>query len=169
MEEDILAQLGVNWKLLSAQLVNFGLLLFILYKFLYKPILQMLKKRAETIARSMEEARQIEESRKQTKEARQKMLKRAKEETSKMLAEAKHLGAEERQDLLKKAGKEAEELVNETKKSLLREKEGLAISLSKEMGSLVALALRNIFSKRTVSAEEQEELVKEGINSLGKI
>ena len=38
-------KLGIEPQLLLAQLVNFGIIIFVLSKFLYKPILDMLEKR----------------------------------------------------------------------------------------------------------------------------
>ena len=42
---ELFGKLGIEWKLLLAQGLNFILLLIILRKFLYKPILKMLDER----------------------------------------------------------------------------------------------------------------------------
>ncbi len=40
---------GINWKLLIAQLINFAILVFVLGKFVYKPIMKALDKRRHKI------------------------------------------------------------------------------------------------------------------------
>ena len=53
---EILENFGVNPVLLAAQIVNFIIVLFILKKFLYKPILDLLKKRQFTIKEGLKQA-----------------------------------------------------------------------------------------------------------------
>ena len=54
--EKILSDFGVQPILLLAQIVNFLILLILLKKFLYKPILQVLEKRKETIDEATKQA-----------------------------------------------------------------------------------------------------------------
>lgn len=163
-----MGKIGIDFRLLSAQLVNFGLLLIVLYKFLYKPILAMLQKRTEMIERSIREAKQLEEDRKRAEEMRLKIIEQTKKEAAEILSQAKDLGTREREEILKKTKEEAERILAEAKISLLRDKELLIDSVRKETGALISLALQNIFKKRTVSPEEQEELTKEAVRSLEK-
>src|SRR3989344_2266081 len=84
---DFLNDFGVKPVLLAAQAVNFFILLFILKKFLYKPILGMLETRKQKIAESLKNAESIEKK-------------------------LQAIG-EEREEALKKAGKEAEEIIRD--------------------------------------------------------
>jgi len=45
----LFTQLGINWKLLLAQGINFGLLLVVLAKFVYRPLLKLMKEQREKI------------------------------------------------------------------------------------------------------------------------
>ena len=51
--------LGITPTLLIAQIVNFGILVFLLRQFLYTPILNMLAQRKEKIAQSMKDAERV--------------------------------------------------------------------------------------------------------------
>jgi F-type H+-transporting ATPase subunit b len=44
---DALANIGVDWKLLLAQVVNFGILLWVLKRYAYQPMLKMMDGRPE--------------------------------------------------------------------------------------------------------------------------
>ncbi|MBI4142938.1 ATP synthase F0 subunit B [Candidatus Uhrbacteria bacterium] len=54
--EDLLHKLGVDWRLLIAQIVNFAILFFVLRKVLYRPVLAMLRERRERIAKGLADA-----------------------------------------------------------------------------------------------------------------
>ncbi len=63
---ELFAAFGLNWKLLLIQSINFGLLLLILWRYLYTPVLAMIDERREKIAESVEKAqaadRRLEEA-----------------------------------------------------------------------------------------------------------
>ena len=52
----LLDTFGIDWQLLLAQAVNFGVVLFALWYFLYRPVIRMLEKRREIVARGVEDA-----------------------------------------------------------------------------------------------------------------
>ena len=52
----LLAAFGIDWHLLLAQAVNFGIVLIALWYFLYKPVLAMLDKRQKVVAKGVEDA-----------------------------------------------------------------------------------------------------------------
>src|ERR1051325_6896715 len=53
---DLLNKLGIDWRLLLAQAVNFGLVLVVLRFTVYKPLLNVLKKRREKIEKGLHDA-----------------------------------------------------------------------------------------------------------------
>src|SRR3989344_8353758 len=86
---EILKQFGINPVLLAAQVVNFLILLFILKKFLYKPILKVLDERKRKIEESLNNATEIERKLSQTNETIEKMIGKAALDAQKMLDETK--------------------------------------------------------------------------------
>lgn len=58
--EQLLSQLGIDWKLLLSQAVNFFLLLIVLRLFVYKPLLQMLHDRRKRIEEGIEKAKEAD-------------------------------------------------------------------------------------------------------------
>ena len=48
--------LGIDLKLLIAQVVNFGILLFVLSKFLYKPVVTMLEERQKKAEQTIKDS-----------------------------------------------------------------------------------------------------------------
>ena len=54
--DEIIRVFGINWKLLAIQAVNFGLLLILLHRFLYKPLLKVIEERQMHIKKGVENA-----------------------------------------------------------------------------------------------------------------
>jgi F-type H+-transporting ATPase subunit b len=47
--EEITKVFGIDWRLFIIQAINFGLVVFLLSKFLYKPILNVIEERRKII------------------------------------------------------------------------------------------------------------------------
>ena len=102
---EIINNFGVNPVLLVAQIINFLIIMYILKRFAYKPILSMLEKRKITIEKGLKDA---EEARILLEKASQKerdLLKKAQQETRKLLDEAK----KEREEIIKKSDEAAKQ------------------------------------------------------------
>ena len=59
---DAIQKIGINYQALAIYLVNFGILVAALGKFLYRPILDILDERRELIRKNLEEAEDLRES-----------------------------------------------------------------------------------------------------------
>lgn len=60
MENALLEQLGINWKLFLSQAVNFGILLLVLTFFVYKPVIKIIKERSAKIKEGLEKAEEAD-------------------------------------------------------------------------------------------------------------
>ncbi len=133
---EALTALGINGGLLLAQIVNFLLMVFLLQKFAYKPVLNMLAQRRQRIEEGLKAAelareeaarqraeleRQLEEERRkaqeriaaatrQTEELREKIIAEARAEAERILAEAREQAQQERERILQEARRQIAEL-----------------------------------------------------------
>src|SRR5262245_53133970 len=64
-EGGVLGMLGINWKLFIAQLINFGIVLFVLWKWVFKPVSSGLEARTTRIEKSLQDATQLEQAKKE--------------------------------------------------------------------------------------------------------
>lgn len=94
--------LGINLGYILVQIFNFAILLVVLRAWVYTPILNMLQKRRETIAKGLEDARIASEAREN-----------AEKEAEKLLNEARSKAANEARDLTARAEEQAKEIVKE--------------------------------------------------------
>jgi F-type H+-transporting ATPase subunit b len=80
--------LGINLGFFIFQVLNFSIVLVLLYAWAYKPIVNMLKKREETIAKSLEDARVASEARENAEEEAREILAKAQAEAAEKVREA---------------------------------------------------------------------------------
>ncbi len=101
--------LGINLGFFIAQLVNFGIIFFLLAKFVWPRVLNMLDERQERIAKGLEDARAAEQARANAERERDQILAEARAEGQRVIDEARQRGEEQVRALLRDAQREAEE------------------------------------------------------------
>ena len=58
-KERPMSELGIEWRMLLAQLINFSIVFFLLWRFAYRPVFAMLEARRLKIAEGMANAEKI--------------------------------------------------------------------------------------------------------------
>src|ERR1035437_7940276 len=86
---DFLKNLGFDPIMLVAQILNFLIILFLLKRFLYKPVMDMMKKREDVIKEGLEKAEESRVSFEKTVEKEKKILSEASEDSKKIIEDAK--------------------------------------------------------------------------------
>lgn len=141
---EALANLGIDFKVLLAQVINFGILLFILTKFLYQPILSTLDKRRERIAQSLDKAEEIDQTAKQAEQDYQTKIAEANKEANAIIEEAKEAADKIRRDTLKTATAEAAALKASAQEQIGAERRTLYADVKKNVGKLSLFVLTKV-------------------------
>lgn len=164
---EILNNFGFNPMLFVAQIINFIIVFFVLKKILYKPVLDMLKKRDAEIKKGLKDKEDAEILLKQTQEKETEILQKAQERAEKIIADAK-LEANETRDLtIENARKEAERMINQANETISQETRLAEDHLTAKIGGiaigLLEKSLIGIFGKK-----EQEAILKKAELELKK-
>ncbi|HUT21926.1 MAG TPA: F0F1 ATP synthase subunit B [Candidatus Bipolaricaulota bacterium] len=163
--EELLHKLGIDWKLLLAQAVNFGIVLFVLYKFAYKPILKLLHDRENKVSTSLKNAEKVEENLKKSKIERENQIALGRKEAEKIVEEAILRAEEARKSKLDLTKKDAAEVVREAKEKIVLERKSMVDGVKNELGELVLLASRRV-TKDSIDPRAQKKLIEEAISDL---
>lgn len=162
---DILNQFGVQPILLAAQIVNFLLLLFILKRFLYKPILKVLEERKTKIEAGLKNAEEIEKRLNEITEKEAEVLLRAGKESEKMIKEA---GAEYIR-IIEEAKKEHERIMSkaleDAKGLILVEETRLKQQVRESLGDMVTLIFEKVIDKK-ITKEDQKNIIEKEVRNL---
>lgn len=157
---EILEKLGINGKIFLAQIVNFFLLMYILKRFLYKPLLDIIKKREEKIKEGLKQADLAEKKIKEVEKKVNLKLEEANKEADKILEKAHREGEDHKNDILREAREEVAKWKEETAVYLKREKEKLLNEVKQETGVLIIKAVEKILDKEA-SKEDRSRWNKE--------
>lgn len=114
----------------------FLILVFILGKFGWKPILGMLKKRENTIAEALNEANKTREEMKLLKADNELLLKQAKEERDAILSDARKISQKIYDEAKEKANKEADNIIQNAKEAIQFEKMKAMVDIKNTIAEL---------------------------------
>lgn len=162
---EIVKQFGLDPVLLVAQIVNFLILLFILKKLLYKPVLELLKKREDTIKEGLKQA---EESRLLLEETISKeadVLKKANDLAKETLQDAKLLAETAARDIQENARDQAKKIIADAKQQIEEETKAvekrLAAQVSELSVQILTKSLKELFSKK-----DEKQIIDRALNQL---
>lgn len=146
--EQIVSVFGVNWKLVLIQMVNFGLLLAILYRFLYKPVLGMIDTRREKIANAVHKAEQMERDFGEAELEKAKLLREATLQGSALIDAAKKHAEVEEHNLIKDAHRKVAHLLNEAERRATHERETMIAEAEREVARMAVLATEKVLRNK---------------------
>lgn len=154
-----------DYGLVVWMLISFGLVLFVLKKFAWKPIMQGLKSREESIAKSLHMAEEARNEIKKLQAYNEELAEKARAERELALKEAKSLRDKIVEEAKTQAQAEAQKIIDKSRMLIIQEKENAQKELA-QMASTLALeitekVLRKQFADKDKQIEYFKELIKE--------
>lgn len=141
---DALTAFGVNWKLLVIQGVNFGLLLALLYRYLYKPLFAMLEKRQQAIADGLRDAELAKSEMTRVGAETQVLLRKAREDGGKLVDTLHKQGIEEERRIIREAQEKSAALLSEAQILAKEEQAHMLRESEKEIAKMAILGAEKI-------------------------
>ena len=157
---ETLQQLGIQWPKLIAQVVNFTIVLFILWKFAYKPVLAMLEQRRQKIADSMTNALKIKSELAATEARKREILDQASMDAGKFIEEARVAAVKILEQETQKAIATANDIAIKARQASEAELIRMKAELRKEVGRLVVATSAKV-TGGILTAEQQTRLAED--------
>jgi F-type H+-transporting ATPase subunit b len=157
--------LGVDWAKFIAQTLNFGIVLFVLWKFAYKPVLTMLAVRRDKIAESLSNAEKVKAELARTEEERKRVLTEAGALASKIIEETRQQAEVELARRTQEAAATANQIIVKARQANEADLARMKAELRKEMGRLVAETTAKVTGK-ILSVEDHQRLAEETTKEL---
>lgn len=152
--------LGIQWPKLIAQAINFAIVLFVLWKWAYKPVLQMLELRRTKIEESVANADKIKQELARTEAARQEILGKADADANKLIEDARAAAARLLEQETQKAVAAANQIVTKAREANDAELARMKTELRREVGRLVVETTAKVTGK-ILTVEDHQRLVNE--------
>ena len=159
-------KLGINWGLLIAQIFNVVLLVWLLTRFLYRPVLNMLNERTRRIQESLRETEQVKEQLARANQDYDQKLAQARQEAAAILAQAQERAKLQEAEIIAQARQEADRIRSDAREQALQERDQLMRDLKNQMADLVTITASRVLGEELKSNHDQ--LIEESLASLGR-
>ena len=140
-------------------LIIFGIVVFILKKFAWKPILNALKEREESIANALNSAEEAKKEVAGLKADNEKIIAEARKEKDIMLKEAKELKDKIIAEAKEKANLEAQKSIKHARQQIQTEKNAAINEIKKQVAELSVSIAEKVIKKELSNSGEQEKMV----------
>lgn len=163
---DTLNTLGIQWPKLIAQVINFAIVMFVLWKWAYKPVLKMLELRRDKVAESITNADKIKAELAATEARRLEVLNQANDQANKLIEEARAAAARVQAQETQRAVAAAEQIVAKAREASAQDHARMLIELKREVGRLVVQTTAAVTGK-VLTPDDQRRLIEDANKQLG--
>jgi F-type H+-transporting ATPase subunit b len=153
---ELLNNLGINGSLLLAQLINFGILLFVLYKFAFGPVLKMLEDRTKKIEKGLKDAEASHKKLAEISEKESAVLVEARVQAQEIIKKAEDMAVTQAQSIVLTAREQTEKMLAVAQKQIEQEKEKILTEVKLEVAGLVVMATEKIIHEKLDSTKDKE-------------
>ncbi|HLP17898.1 MAG TPA: F0F1 ATP synthase subunit B [Bacteroidota bacterium] len=157
--------LDINPGLIIWTTVTFILLVFVLGKVAWKPLLQALQDREHLIADALKKAEDARRESERLLEENTHKLREANEQTSRILKEGRELAEQMKNDIVAKAHEHAKAEMDRAKEEIQREKESALLEMKGEITEMAIAAAEKILDE-TLDAPKQKKMIDKVLQQL---
>lgn len=162
---EILKDFGVQPILLVAQIINFLIVMFLLKRFLYKPLVGILDERKKRIAESMAQAGEITARLANLEEEQSQMRSDAQRKADAIIAQAKSTGKSLADEIVAQARTQAEAIMERSKAQNAAEYEKMRSELRKEVAQVAVLAAQKAVSE-VLTTEQKDRITQKAAKEV---
>lgn len=144
--EELIETFHIDWKLMIAQIINFGLVFFVLYLIAAKPLSKLMKERTGEITKGLDDAKKNAEVLKATSAEYEKTMAKARAEANDFFEKGKKEAEAKKAEILAQAQKEMQATIEQGKKVLEAEKIKMISEAKNEVANLVLKATEKVLA-----------------------
>ncbi|HPE55036.1 MAG TPA: F0F1 ATP synthase subunit B [Bacteroidales bacterium] len=146
--------------------ISFSILIFILAKFAWKPIMKGLKEREDSIDQALHAADKAREEMKQLQFSNEQLLKEAKEERDNILRDARHVKENIIEEARVKANEEAIRIIENAKESIQFEKLAAIHDMKNQLADLSIEIAEKILRQELSDKSKHNQLIERLLNEI---
>jgi len=162
---ELLQAFGIDVRLLIANLINFLLLVGILYKLGYQPILKFVRERQAKIEQGIKDAERASQKLSDAAKEKESLLTEAHQEAQEILSRAKDQAGVQAKAILEKTNNEAREIVQRAKREIRLEQEQSVATIKQETASLV-LAVSEKLLREKLDEKGNKQFIEKAIKDM---
>jgi len=158
---------AIPFGTIAYTLLVFLILLIMLRKFAWGPLMGIMKEREEHVASEIDAAEQNNAEAKKLVEEQREMLKQSRVEAQELIERAKKQAEDQKDVIVAAAKEEAESIKASAVQEIQREKEHAIAALQEQVASLSVQIASKVIEKE-LKEEDQVKLIREYIKEVGE-
>ncbi|MEA4902716.1 F0F1 ATP synthase subunit B [Desulfitobacterium sp.] len=159
--------ISFDWTLV-AQILSFLVLVYILRRWAWNPLMNMMEERRNFIESNIAQAEKERQQAEQIKREYQEEMRKARQEAQEVIAKATKLSEDRSAEILAEAHVEAEKIKNAALADIERERD-LAISQVKAQVADLSVAVAEKIIRKNLDVKGQEDLIEQFIQEVGEL
>lgn len=163
--QELLANFGVTWPKFLAQCILFAIVYWVLNRYAFGPIVDVLAERRRRIAEAQDNAEKIKQQLAEAEQRYNEMLAKADAEAKALIEEARQSAEAVREKRVQEAAAEAEGVVRKAHESIEQDRRKMEAEVKAAMVGLVAATTSKV-SGKILTADDQKRLNDETIKEL---
>ncbi|MBI4193269.1 MAG: hypothetical protein HY536_01435 [Candidatus Colwellbacteria bacterium] len=164
---ELIEKLGLDWRLLAAQLVNFVIILAVLRLTLYKPLLKVLRERREKIAKGVADARVAAQQLAAADAVKAQKVAEAEQEALRVLEASEKRAKARAEELLAVTRAKEGQILENAERVAQAKGEEAAAAFYRSAGELVKLGLARVAKMKPSLIDEP--LIAEAVNAMREV
>lgn len=161
----VIGTLGLNWKLFLAQVVNFGVVVFVLWKWVFKPVAGALESRRVKIEQSVKNAEEVQKKLEETQAASAQTLGQARQQAELILKKTQEQAGEMNREATEKTRRDAEKIMSDAKSTIAAEKDKALAEAREELANLVVMAAERVI-KTKLDEKQDKKLIADVLQNF---
>lgn len=164
---EIIENFGIDPVLLAAQIVNILIILAVLRKFVYGPVLEILNKRKQTVEKGLKDAEDSRILLEKAEEKEREIITDAQQQAKRIIDDAKKQAFEEADQIKESAKKQTDKMLQDARAQIEQETKEAESKLSTKINDLsiglLTKTLRDLFGEK-----EEKQLLQKAIKQIKK-
>ena len=158
---------SLDWQAIIIQLINLGIQILLFKKFLYKPVMKILKKRQGLVDQPLKEAEEAKTQALSMKKEYESNLAKASEQADRIMKDASAAAARKGEKIVSDAQAEAAALKAQAQLDIAAQQKRAINEAKDEIGSM-AMDIASRVVGREISEKDNADLVDEFIRNVGE-
>jgi F-type H+-transporting ATPase subunit b len=159
------ALIKVTPGLMIWTIVSFLITLFVLKRYAFGPVQNMIDARRERIRNAINEADRAREEARNLLEEHKQLIGRARQEAEEILAEARRIGDAQRERVREEADADRQRRLEETQRQIEQATQTAIGQIREEVGRLSVIAAEKI-TRKTLTDADQQRLIDEALAEI---
>ncbi|MGH8020403.1 MAG: F0F1 ATP synthase subunit B [Opitutaceae bacterium] len=152
---ELFHRFGIDWAYLSSQIISFGVVAFLLYKYAFKPVLATLDERQKKISDGLRYAEEMQARLADAQAQHAETLKQASLEAQKMIEETRASAKSLMERETQAAAEKTQQMMAKAEQAIVLEHKKMLAGAREEIARLVALTAQRVLSRELSSDDRR--------------